>query len=251
MAKILRNDSSPAVDVVLKKTGATIEPGAPDQYVIDVSEYPLWASDDAIAEVTPHINSGDIVVNDGLRDLNAADGISHLKYPDDAFNIRFLSDPDRANAFAAKDVQRAIEEARVSGIGTVKPYPFATTGNTNNKWLGSYVPSTFSNDIPLIIPQNADMKGILFVNQDDDVDIDLQVFKNGTLVHTEEIRNKRFCYNVGFAGPSFSQGDRISVFLKKYTGGTGDQTAQDPVVTILVKFTAEAIATGGQQNGVT
>lgn len=252
MAKILRNDSSPAVEIELKSVGATIQSGgASNQYTIDTTEYPLWASDDAISEVTPHINSGDIVINDGIGDLDAADGINYLKYPDEGFNIRFASETERTNGFSAKNVQTAIEEARNSAIGALVPYVFVTTGNTSDKWLGAYVPSTFSNVVPLMIMQEVDVKGILFSNQDDDVDIDVCIYKNGVLVHTEDIRNKRTYYNVGIpGGPTFVQGDRMSVFLKKYTGGSGDNTAQNPIVWVVVKVVGEIGGSGGTQNGV-
>lgn len=143
-----------------------------------------------------------------------------------------------------------LEISSTSAIGALIPYPFVTTGNTNDKWLGAYVPSTLSNVVPLITPQDMDIKGILFSNQDDDVDIDILVYKNSVLAHTEEIRNKRVAWNVGFAGPSFTQGDRISVFLKKFTGGTGDQTAQDPVITLLLKIVDEKAADSGIQFGI-
>lgn len=137
-----------------------------------------------------------------------------------------------------------------SADGGLMTYVFTTTGNTADKWLGCYVPSTFSNVVPLLIPQQSDVKAILFSNQDDDVDIDIQIFKNGSLVHTEEVRNKRFYYNVGMSGITFVQGDRMSLFLKKYTGGSGDQTAQDPVIYVTTKYINEVSGSGGQQNGV-
>ena len=151
------------------------------------------------------------------------------------------------------DVKAWIEAQNPIGtaIGSLVPYIFATTGNTSNKWLGSYIPSTFSDEIPLLLMQPVLVKGVLFTNQDDDVDIDIEIYKNGTLAYTQEVRNKRFYYNVGISGPAFGQGDRMSVFLKKYTGGSGDSTAQDPVVQVIVKVTAESAGSGGQQTGVT
>ena len=138
----------------------------------------------------------------------------------------------------------------LSAVGSLIPYVFTTTGNTSDKWLGAYVPSTTSNTVPLMIPQAVDLKGVLFSNEDDDVDTDLEVYKNGVLVHTELVRNKRTYYNVGISGVSFIQGNRISVFLKKFAGGTGDQTAQNPIVTLLVKTTGESSNSGGTQYGV-
>lgn len=141
----------------------------------------------------------------------------------------------------------------VSVAGSIKVFPFVTTGNTNNKWLGAYIPSTLSNNIPLLVPYKSTLSGVFFINGDDDVDIDVEIYKNGVLIHTEEIRNKRFYWNIGDLSPGteFLQGDRVSVFLAKFTGGTGDQTAQDPVVNINLRAIEEANSTGGQQFGVT
>lgn len=141
----------------------------------------------------------------------------------------------------------------ISVAGSIKVFPFVTTGNTNNKWLGSYIPSTLSNEKPLVVTYKSILSGIFFMNGDDDVDIDIEVYKNGVLAHIEEIRNKRFSWNAGDLDPGteYLQGDRVSVFLRKFTGGTGDQTAQDPIVSINLRAIEETNSSGGQQFGVT
>lgn len=246
MAKILKNNT--VSDISVKSIGVTLP--ASSSTTIDVREHTLLASVDSIAELTTPINAGDIIVNDGLRDLSAADGLRYIAYPDDAFNIRFLNDPDRANAFNSRNVQEAIEEARTSGIGSVIPFVFSSSGNTADKWLEYTSSSAPSNEVPLLVPQNADIKGFTFSNKDDDVDIDVEIYCNGTLVYTWEVRNKRTYYETGISAGSLLQGDRLSVFFKRYSGGTGDDTAQTPILTVLIKFTAEAAGSGGTQHGV-
>jgi len=108
MTKILENTT--ASDIFITEVGFNIP--ALDTYIIQVSEFLLWATTETLAEITPFINSGDIIVNDGINNLNAADGIEHLKYPDFATSQRFLSEPERSNSFVAKNTQKAIEEAR-------------------------------------------------------------------------------------------------------------------------------------------
>ena len=93
-------------------------------YEIPEPDYLLWARPDAITEITPFLVTGSLVVNDGLYDLSSTYGLFHLKYPDTAFNSRFLSDPERVNGFLAKTVQEAIEEA---GGGIVSGIPPTTT----------------------------------------------------------------------------------------------------------------------------
>lgn len=155
------------------------------------------------------------------------------------------------NGYAADNVQDAIEESRTSAIGNLIDFPFVVSGNVSNKWLGYTNSAAPSNTIPFIVPQQMTLKGLLFSNRDDNVDIDVELYINGTLSYTWEIRNKRTAYKVGIVGaPTFAQGDRISVFLRKYSQGTGDNTAQDPVIEVLAKVDTENAAEGGTQFGV-
>lgn len=123
MAKTVKNVTGS--DIVIDSVGLTIP--ASDQYTIEVSEYLLWASNEVITEVEPDITAGNLVINDGINDLSATDGLRFLKYPDTAFNIRFLSDPERTNNFISKNVQEAIEEAKT---GVVPVMPTTTTDDT-------------------------------------------------------------------------------------------------------------------------
>lgn len=106
MAKILKNTTANAIE--LSAVGLEIDPNS--QITIEVDDYIIFATTDAINEITPLINSGDIVVNDGVNDLSASDAINFLSYPDEAFNVRFRSEPERSNSLSSKDVQTAIEE---------------------------------------------------------------------------------------------------------------------------------------------
>lgn len=45
---------------------------------INSEEFSLWADQENISEITPFINSGDLVVNDGNNDLDNNVGIAHL-----------------------------------------------------------------------------------------------------------------------------------------------------------------------------
>lgn len=221
--------------------------GPSEYYQIQPHELNTWAY---IPSLLTDIASGDAVVardDSGTTDFSAADGKDYLQ-----FQLAIDSPFDNStNGFTATDEQAAIKEARDSGIGTVLPYPFLASGNTADKWLGTFEAQFSSNVTPLIVPQDSDLKGMLWMNQDDDVDIDVEVYRNATLVKTFEVRNKRMAWVVGISpAVSFNQGDRISVFLKKYTGGTGDQTAQNPVVQLLCKFTAEVGADSGIQTGL-
>jgi hypothetical protein len=113
MSKILKNTTVSPISII--DTGIRI--AASGSYTIPETDYLLWA---ASANVLTQIASGAIVVNDGLRDLSATDGAYFIKYPDTAFNQRFLCDPDRINGFTKRNNQEAIEEARNTAQGKVR-----------------------------------------------------------------------------------------------------------------------------------
>jgi len=116
--KILKNTTASEID--LKYLATTIP--ASTNRAVNVEDYIRLASDDSVAELTPLINSGDIIVNDGLDDLSAANGIAFISYPDHAENVRF---DNSTNGFVAKSVQKAIEEAII-------PPQFCLTKDTIN-----------------------------------------------------------------------------------------------------------------------
>lgn len=80
ITKLLKNQSSPAVAISIKTTGITIP--ASGNYTINNNEFNLWTTSDVVTEITTHINTGDIVVNDGVRDLTAAEAIRYIEKVD-------------------------------------------------------------------------------------------------------------------------------------------------------------------------
>lgn len=115
MAKILKNTTGS--DINLITAGVTVP--ASSTYDIQEAEYLIFATDEVVTELTPHFTSGDLVLNDGVADLTATYAAFFIRYPDTAFNVRFLSEPERSNCFTSKTVQEAIEEAR--GGATISP----------------------------------------------------------------------------------------------------------------------------------
>lgn len=110
MSKILKNTAGTATNI----ESFGVEIPASTNYTIEPQDYLLLSKASVISELTTLINAGTIVVNDGVNDLSATAGINFLKYPDTAFNVRFLSETERTNGFTSKTVQEAIEEARTS-----------------------------------------------------------------------------------------------------------------------------------------
>lgn len=130
MSKILKNTTSSPIPIA--DTGITI--AAMSSYLIPPQDYLLWAA--SVNVLTP-IGSGAIVVNDGLRDLSATYGAYHIAYSDEAFKVRFLSDPDRVNGFTSKSVQDAIEEAK--NIAGNKIRYLTSCGFDGNATTGRYL----------------------------------------------------------------------------------------------------------------
>ena len=225
----------------------TIEPSQRHRLIDDI--------DDG-GDIVALINSGDIVVNDGVDDLILANGfmlqraIDYIKYPDRAFNVRFEAEPERNNGFVSKNVQEAIEESRSAIEGKTAALPiFLNNGLTNNKWLSLDGAMGASNDLPQPVSFDSKIISLTYVNTNNNSDIDIEFYKNGTapgnLVYTWSLRNKRYAYKTNnLSGVLFVAGDRLSCFARQVQGGTG-VSARDVIVTIELQSTNSVVGEGG------
>ena len=164
MAKILKNTT--ASDIDLDKSGVEIP--ANGQITLSVEEYALFASVDSITELTPFINAGDIVVNDGNNDLSAAEALDFLKFPDVAPNIRFLSPPEKSNLFPTtiKDVQSAIEYVVDLPSQRVHVIPFLQHDTiTTAAWLEAGIEHILTNKTKWSPPKKLKIMKIGFSNK--------------------------------------------------------------------------------------
>jgi hypothetical protein len=75
LQKILENTTASPIELFYP--GITL-PVSPD-YEIYHGEFPLWASDDVITEISPYVLAGDIVVKNGVEALEPVVGIVHLE----------------------------------------------------------------------------------------------------------------------------------------------------------------------------
>lgn len=241
MAKIIKNTSNNLVDI--PDTGICVL-ASPGSYTIPPQDYPLWA---ASINIVSLVEAGTLIVNDGIRDLSSADGVRFLKHPDEAFNQRFSSNPDRNNGFTAKNTQEAIEEARNTVNAKLCDFEFFSSGSTFNKWLNIGHPSTASNDIPLIAPYSGKAIAIDFSNSNNNSSTDIEIYVNGSLVYTWQIRNKRTAYLALNAGIfSLNQGDRLSMYAKRATGVDPANISGQ----VTMSLTSLTDGSGGTQNGV-
>ena len=241
LKKILKNNTGSPI--ILPETGVTIP--ATGQITLEPGQYYLYANEIDISGVlATKIRSGDIIVNDGVDDLTVANGFSvergidYLKNNDRAFNIRFEAQPERMNGFVAKNVQEAIEESKAAIEGKVSVLPtFLNNGLTKNKWLSLDGAMNASNILPAVTAFDSKLAAMTFINGNNNADTDLEFYKNGALVFTWYVRNKRYAYKTdALSGVSFNQGDRISCFAKQTTDHSsegGDGTGVDPTSVIL------------------
>jgi hypothetical protein len=254
--KLLKNTTGSAISI--SDTGITVA-ASPGTYTIPQQDYLLWA---ASIDIVSHVNSGNIVVNDGVNDITVANGfnlinaIDYLKHPDTAFNIRFLAEPERMNGFVAKNVQEAVEEAKAAIEGKVSVLPtFLNNGLTKNKWLALDGAMNASNILPAVTAFDSKLAAITFINGNNNADTDLEFYKNGVLIYTWYIRNKRYAYKTGgLSAVTFLQGDRISCFAKETTdhnsqGGNG--TGVDPTSVIIFVNVQTVNSLSGEGGGVT
>ena len=257
MTKIARNDSISII--VLSELGLEIQVG--ESYNLTIDEYLRWADSEAITELSFYINSGDLVINDGTNDLSASDGIRFLEYADRAYIqkddvdvarvntiLNFEGDVTATNNGSGKTTITVGQTGTASG--KLVDFFFIATGNSANKWLGVGNGSTSSNTLPYVVPWDCSLINLTFSNQDDNVDTNIKIYKNGVHTYTWNVRNKRTAWIANETLATFNQGDRVSCFLEKYTGGTGDSTAQDPIVEIILAVSTANIGEGGIQNGV-
>jgi hypothetical protein len=257
--KILKNTINAPIE--LSQIGLTIP--ALGQITIEPGMYYIIANEIGLTpagQLDTLIANGSIVVNDGVHDLTVAEGIlvdraiDYLKYPDTAFNIRFLSESERPNGFAANNVQEAIEEARSTIEGKISVLPtFLNNGLTSGKWLSLDGSMGGSDVLPSICTYDSKLAGLTYININNGSNLDIEFYKNGItasqLVFTWQIRNKRHAWktNSPLNTVLFLSGDRISCFAR----GVAGTSARDVVINLFVQSTNSVGGEGGAATGIT
>lgn len=122
--------------------------------------------------------------------------------------------------------------------GTVAgQFTFETDGIARDKWLGLGARKP-SNIAPYVVPQPAKISAITFVNTNDEADVDVELYINGTRQLTWEIRNSRWAYKaVDLFDLELNAGDRVSLFCKD----AGDN-ATDVLITVHYSSNGRTIA---------
>jgi hypothetical protein len=112
-------------------------------------------------------------------------------------------------------------------------FKFGNRGITINRWLRteSYFMPSFR--MPQVFLSSGYLTGLTFLNYVDSVDTDIQLYKNGTLWTTWEIRSKRYAYKTNkLIDFTFKEGDQLSVRCK----GVGNSRPTQVLVTTQYKY---------------
>jgi len=128
--------------------------------------------------------------------------------------------------------------------GRLLSYFFYNNGITSNKWLFFVSPSSPSNDTPFILPFNVEIISLTFSNEENNADADIQLYKNGALLTTWEIRDKRTAFDSTLSGVTLSAGDRLSAYLQNV-----DDSPKSPTVEVIFQITNNTKTSGGQATG--
>lgn len=106
--------------------------------------------------------------------------------------------------------------------------PFSGNATVSNKWLSLFSGGNTSDTIPFLSPFNGSITGLSFVNSSSGSDCDLEIYKNGALALTIEIRNQLNYVDTSFTPLTIASSDTIGVFLRKF----GNSKPSDPLVTL-------------------
>ena len=155
--KILKNITNSAID--LKYIGIYIP--ANTSRTVEISDYGILASNNSIAELTTYISTGDIVINDGNRDLSVAEALIFITYPENASAILFNN---LTNGFNSKTVQEAIEELKVNSDKALLTIQLVRSGSTSDGWLSLGDSSIYSNQSPFRPLIDFKVKSVFFSN---------------------------------------------------------------------------------------
>lgn len=218
MAKILKNTTGS--DISLEITGVTVP--ASGQIEFNTEDFLELASDDSIAEISPLITSGDIVVNDGTSDLSVDDGNNFIKYPDQAENIQY---DNVGSGLASTNVKDAIDEI----ASFTNPFDYAIfpiwaeenagLGNNQREW-------SFGNgatgDIGIVLPIDADLFAISYNADTAGTNTEIAVVQNSSSqVATTGPQSAEDGFNTLVTPVAFSAGDRLG-FQTIIAGGASD-----------------------------
>lgn len=125
---------------------------------------------------------------------------------------------------------------------------FWNDSGTEDKWLRrahhaqATGPETNSDTEPYTFPFNGNVTGYSFMNKKDSSDTDIEIYKNNVLQTTFNIRLRKWEISTNIGTISFLAGDHLSVFARKFGGGT---KPEDVLLDLNITFTSDTAQTIG------
>ena len=246
-----------SVTIILKNTTLTdigysefsVFVPASGQVELTPSEYPNLNNSEAITEMSPDINSGDLVINDGVNDLSAADGIRLISHQ---FKIyvqkggvdvtRVLKTIDfvggnvivRDKGDGKVEVEPTVDVALGNDLDTLQ---FGRNGNiSNNTWMLNInnIPSHTS---PTVLAYSSLFRQISWSNRNNAASFTIELYKASeantnvrTLFYSETVSG-----GAGHTGVeqnvNLLEGDAISVKVSS----VGNPKPSELVVTLWMR----------------
>lgn len=167
-------------------------------------------------------------------DVSGVSGVNrdHWKY-DGSNVVAEMTQPEKD---AVDDALAALNAAQTVA-GTLA---FEKNGRCKNKWLGFGIGKP-SNATPYISPCSMQITAVTFMNNANGADTDVEIYKNGIIIHTWEVRDKRWAWTTQDVYTlTFEAGDRIGVFLRDR--GTDPRNC---IVTMHYTTTSQQTGEGG------
>lgn len=226
--KILKNTTGS--DIFISALGLNIL--AFGQVTVDTTDYLRLASDDSITELTPLINSGDVVVNDGISDLSAAVGIAYIGYTHDAAAIRFVPEAPLVSTDANSGINEAAQNADVALNTPRYTIVLQHNGNVSNNTFIGYDSLIPGDDTPIVVPVKSELVEYTFSNSRSNADYAIELRKNSTGAtpfNTVSVDNTQTFVEDDINEP-FNPGDEV--YVKYIDEGTN---ASDAVILLLFK----------------
>ena len=166
--KKLKNTTQAAIEI--EDVGFFSIP-AQSERVIDPAHYLKWARS---TDVVPFIDSGDIVVNDGIDDLPIQEAKDFISHDHKANAIRF--DPTNTS-FSDKTLQKTTENL-CNGVGSIWTSEFGGDALVNDEWAELNHTGLVSNETPDVVVFKSKLIGASYSNSAHTADFDLKLYGN-------------------------------------------------------------------------
>lgn len=236
MALIVKNTTGS--DIFINSSGQNVP--ASGQITVDPKLYGTYSGSVATGQPSEdtafvaQINSGDIVINDSIRDLTAAEGLRFLEdfqITSISINNTPVANNVRNVNVIGQDVSSTVVGDTVnitvggedSNIGRVFTLIFGETGSATNEYLDNIADGKTTDDTPHVVPFPCEVIAYTFSNSDDNSDTNIEIYSvaegngNGpaTLKDTWSLTDTRTARKSNFGSPiTFAAGDKIVVFVR-------------------------------------